>query len=111
VLSEKGKPRPSNLIPLFCITIKLLCTFCTIQKNPYYVPGETHLQERLRKRSFDSGCFSVLHHIYNELKNDESFYEVRREINEMVLKHADINDLVYYQKVLEQIQIMQGQQN
>lgn len=109
MLSEKGKPRPSNLTPLFCTTIKLLCTICTIQKNPYYVPGETHLQERLRKRSFDSGCFSVLQHIFNELKDEDAspFCDLKRDINDGVLRHADINDLVYYQKVLGQFQIIQ----
>lgn len=82
ILEDRRKRTPSNRVLLITTTIKLLCIICTVQKTQYYVPGETNLQERLRKRSFDSGLFSILQHIYNEL-NDveiEPFSDVKKNI-------------------------------
>ena len=49
-------------------SIKLLCLICTPKTNKFYIPGETNLAERLRKRAFDSGTYSLLTYLYRELK-------------------------------------------
>jgi hypothetical protein len=48
-------------------SIRLLCTVCTVRTNRFYIPGETSIAERLRKRSFDTGTFTLMTHLYSEL--------------------------------------------
>ena len=48
--------------------IRLLCLICTPRTNKFYIPGETNLAERLRKRAFDSGTFTLLTLLFMELK-------------------------------------------
>ena len=67
VLSEQKNAKPSRHMPLIETTIKLLCQVCTVKTSRFYIPGETNIAERLRKRAFDSGLFSVLTQIYKEL--------------------------------------------
>lgn len=45
-------------------TIRLLCILSTVKTNRFYIPGETHMVERLRKDAFDRGLYSTLTHIY-----------------------------------------------
>ena len=87
---------------MFQNAIKLLCLVCTARKTHFYIPGETNLSERLRKRAFDSGTFTLLTYIYNELKNVEEnpFKAIRLHIKEQILNYATITDLTYHTKLL-----------
>lgn len=60
------------------------------------------MTERLRKRAFDSGTFTLLTYIYNELKNVEEnpFKAIRQHIKEQILNYATITDLTYHTKLL-----------
>lgn len=113
MLSEQRQLTFSTRMPLMLVAIKLLCIVCTVQKNHFYIPGETNLHERLRKRSFDSGVYSILQQIHLTLKDDERtpFVEIRKEIGEAVLQQPDMNDLVYYTKVLDELQHVQSQRS
>lgn len=51
-------------LEVFQNAIKLLCMVCTARKTQFYIPGETNLSERLRKRAFDSGTFTLLTYIF-----------------------------------------------
>lgn len=64
--------------------IKLLCMVCSARKTQFYIPGETNLSERLRKRAFDSGTFTLLTYIYNELGDTDKnpFMTTREHIKE-----------------------------
>jgi len=55
----------SHLLELMQNAIKLLCMVCTARKTQFYIPGETNLSERLRKRAFDSGTFTLLTYLNN----------------------------------------------
>jgi len=62
----KNAPKTnSKLLDLYQNAIKLLCMVCTARKTQFYIPGETNLSERLRKRAFDSGTFTLLTYLYN----------------------------------------------
>ena len=82
--------------------IKLLCMVCTARKNQFYIPGETNLSERLRKRAFDSGTFTLLSYLYNQLKDVETapFKAIRDHIKDQVLNYATMTDLNYHVKLL-----------
>ena len=68
-LDLKNTPKAnSKLIELYQNAIKLLCLVCAARKTQYYIPGETNLSERLRKRAFDSGTYTLLTYLYNEMK-------------------------------------------
>ena len=54
----------SYMLEVFQNAIKLLCMVCSARKNQFYIPGETNLSERLRKRAFDSGTYTLLTYIY-----------------------------------------------
>ena len=54
-----------QLMEVFQNAIKLLCMVCSARKTQFYIPGETNLSERLRKRAFDSGTFTLLTHLFN----------------------------------------------
>jgi len=65
----------------------------------------------MRKRSFDSGTFTVLTQIHKELNKVDSvdhFAEIRKEIRDKVLNWVDINDLNYHVKVLQRLISMNG---
>lgn len=113
VISEQRKPTFSTRMPLVLVAIRLLIIVCTVQKNQFYIPGETNLHERLRKRSFDSGVYSILQQINLAFKDDERtpFGDIRREIADSVLQHPDVNDLAYYLKVLDELGTIQGSQH
>lgn len=82
--------------------IKLLCMVCSARKTQFYIPGETNLSERLRKRAFDSGTFTLLTYIYNELRETDKdpFATTRDHIKEQVLNYATITDLTYHAKLM-----------
>ena len=82
--------------------IKLLCQVCTARKTQFYIPGETNLSERLRKRAFDSGTFTLLTFIFNSLKEvDKNPYRAIRDfIKDNVLNYATMTDLTYHQRLL-----------
>jgi hypothetical protein len=102
IVDEQQKQKAGAQVVLITTVIRLLVVVCTIKKIPYYVPGESNLQERLRKRSLDSGCFSVLCQIYLELSEEtrSPFTEILRELSEL-LGYADIADLCYHLRVLD----------
>jgi hypothetical protein len=51
-------------------SIKVLVTVCTVRTNKFYIPGETNIAERLRKKALDTGTFILLRHVHSKLKND-----------------------------------------
>jgi hypothetical protein len=51
-------------------SIKVLVTVCTVRANKFYIPGETNIAERLRKKALDTGTFILLRHVHSKLKND-----------------------------------------
>jgi len=44
-------------------SLKILATVCTVKTNKFYIPGETSIAERLRKKAFDTGTFTLLCHM------------------------------------------------
>ena len=92
--------------------IKLLCLICTPRTNKFYIPGETNLAERIRKRAFDSGTFTLLTFIYHELKekSQSEQTEIKDHIREKVLNFADINDLTYHVRLLKALKEKQEKQ-
>lgn len=82
--------------------IKLLCMVCSARKTQFYIPGETNLSERLRKRAFDSGTFTLLTHLFNELRDVDTnpFKAIREHIRDQVLTYATMTDLNYHQRLL-----------
>lgn len=46
---------------------------CTVRTNRFYVPGETNIAERLRKKSLDTGLFTLLQHIYIKINDNNSY--------------------------------------
>ena len=75
---------------------------CTAKKNAYYIPGETNLSERLRKRAFDSGTFTLLTYLFNQLKDTEKspFKQCKEYIKQSVLNYATMTDLTYHLKLI-----------
>ena len=75
---------------------------CTARKTQFYIPGETNLSERLRKRAFDSGTFTLLTYIYNQLREVETapFKPIAAHIKDQVLNYATMTDLTYHVKLL-----------
>ena len=71
---------------------------CTARKTQFYIPGETNLSERLRKRAFDSGTFTLLTYIFNSLKDVEKqpFKQIKEHIRDQVLNYATLTDLSYH---------------
>jgi hypothetical protein len=70
VLAHKDEP-PRKVLELGISSIRLLCILCSAKTNRFYIPGETNLAERLRKRAFDSGTFTVVTHLYRSLKGTD----------------------------------------
>ena len=91
-----------QMLEVYQNAIKLLCMVCTAKKNAYYIPGETNLSERLRKRAFDSGTFTLLTYLFNQLKDVEKspFKQARLHIKENVLNFATMTDLTYHLKLI-----------
>lgn len=98
VEDEKQK---KNEICVNCI--KLLCMICTPRTNKFYIPGETNVAERLRKKAFDSGLFSLLTHIARELKTKqcEEYQQMREYIYVKVFNYSDLADLNYHVRLLK----------
>jgi hypothetical protein len=63
-----------RLVEISIISIKVLCTICTVRTNRFYVPGESNISERLRKKSFDLGLFTLLQQIYIRIKDNNSYF-------------------------------------
>ena len=61
---ESIRKHKQNLIEISKNCIMLLCLICTPRTNKFYIPGETNLAERLRKRAFDSGTFTLLTYLF-----------------------------------------------
>lgn len=103
VLDEVDKAQPRKILELGLVSIRLLMLLCTSRTNRFYIPGETNLAERLRKRAFDSGAYTLVTHIYKALKGCEKrpFVDVRQEIRQRVLNLIELNDLIYHAKVIE----------
>ncbi len=62
-----GDDISDRTLPLKEATIRLLCVLCTVKTNRFYIPGETHIVERLRKESFDKGIFATLLTVHDTL--------------------------------------------
>ena len=64
------------------------------------------MSERLRKRAFDSGTFSLLTYIDATLKDVEAqpFKSIRDHIKQQVLNYANMQDLTYHCKLLKFLQ-------
>lgn len=98
-VEQVNMPRVSfNKLEVFQNAIKLLCMVCTARKTQFYIPGETNLSERLRKRAFDSGTFTLLTYIFERLKNVDKnpFNSIREHIKDQVLNYATMTDLTYH---------------
>ena len=76
---------------------------CTARKTQFYIPGETNLSERLRKRAFDSGTFTLLTYLFNQLKDVEKqpFKAVKEHLKEQVLNYATLTDLTYHSRLIQ----------
>ena len=81
--------------------ILVLSITCTVKTNRFYIPGETSVAERLRKSSFDSGIFTMLHYIIMKLKEHQDYTPLKQHIREKVLNFVELNDLTYHAKVLK----------
>ena len=68
VLDVANKGHSSRQLDLYITTCKLLCLVVTAKTTKFYIPGETNLVERLRKRAFDCGTFTLLTYLFKELK-------------------------------------------
>ena len=92
----------AQILEVFQNAIKLLCMVCTARKTQFYIPGETNLSERLRKRAFDSGTFTLLTYLFNQLKDvqDNPFKAIREHIQQQILNYETMTDLVYHAKLL-----------
>ena len=75
---------------------------CTARKTQFYIPGETNLSERLRKRAFDSGTFTLLTYLFNQLKDvqENPFKAIREHIQQQILNYETMTDLAYHAKLL-----------
>ena len=73
VLEAQENPN-KRLVEISIISIKVLCTICTVRTNRFYVPGESNISERLRKKSFDMGVFTLLQQIYMRIKDSSSHF-------------------------------------
>ena len=80
---------------------------CTARKTTAYIPGETNLAERLRKRAFDSGTFTLLTYLFSQLKNVDRnpFKAIKDHIKDQVLNYATISDLTYHLRLLTFIKV------
>ena len=68
LLDVANKGLSSRQLELYITTSKLLCLVVTAKTTKFYIPGETNLVERLRKRAFDCGTFTLLTYMFKELK-------------------------------------------
>ena len=90
----KNNNHGSRHLDLYIITVKLLTLVVTAKTTKFYIPGETNLVERLRKRALDTGTYTLLTYIFKELKSsadqNTKFQELRTYIKEKVLNFADL---------------------
>ena len=93
----------AQMLEVYQNAIKLLCLVCTARKTQFYIPGETNLSERLRKRAFDSGTFTLLTYLYNELKDikENPFKAIREHIQHQILNYETVTDLAYHSRLLK----------
>lgn len=107
IIEEQKNHKPSRGAQICLNTAKLLCNLSTVKTTRYYIPGETNTAERLRKYAFDSGIFTLLNYLYNNLnKNKQPFSELRDYIKTKVLNLLELNDLHYHVSVLKAIKTM-----
>lgn len=62
------------------------------------------MSERLRKSSFDSGIFTMLHYVIMNLKEGEDYTPLKQHLREKVLNWVELGDLTYHAKVLKMLQ-------
>lgn len=74
---------------------------CTVKTNRFYIPGETSISERLRKSAFDSGTYTLMHHLNKHLNDNSQSGDVKQHIREKVLNWIEIQDLQYQAKVMK----------
>jgi len=61
-------------------TVKLLCVLCTVKTSRFYIPGETHIVERLRKESFDKGIFATLTWLFQTLSGVSYAKDLKKQV-------------------------------
>ena len=72
-------------------SVKLLCVIASVKTNRFYIPGETNLVEKLRKKSMESGVFALLSYINFTIKESNPSYQViRKYIKEKSLNMMDM---------------------
>jgi hypothetical protein len=81
----------------------VLSQTCTVKTNRFYIPGETSVSERLRKSSFDSGIFTMLHYVIMKLKEGDDYTPLKQHLREKVLNWVELSDLTYHAKVLKML--------
>lgn len=75
-------------------SIRILCWLSTVKTNRFYIPGETNLVEKLRKRAMDNGIFAAISTIYYNLKpQNPSCERMKKYIREKSLNMMDLSDL------------------
>ena len=83
-------------------TVRLLCFLCTVKTNRFYIPGETNMAERLRKKSFDKGIFATLSLIFEVLEKKKTIsQDLKTFVKEKVLNLIELGDLIYHASVIE----------
>lgn len=89
-------------IELMISLVKLLCFLCTVKTNNCYIPGETTQVERLRKLAIDSGTYSTVNFIYENMDESKASVDSKEMITNLksfmqnkVFNHIDLNDLAY----------------
>lgn len=99
ILEEQGQHN-QRLVEINKQALHVLCLSACVKLNRFYIPGETSMAERLRKRSYDCGTYSMIHHIYNHLSESSGLRDLKIFIKEKVLNWIELNELIYHHKVL-----------
>lgn len=100
---EEQHAHNSRLIEINKCAVRVLCLIGCVKQNRFYIPGETSMAERLRKRSYDCGTYSMIHHVYNNLSAESQLADLKTFIKEKVLNWIELNELIYHQKVLKML--------
>lgn len=93
---EEQHTHNSRLIEINRCALRVLCLTACVKQNRFYIPGETSMAERLRKRSYDCGTYSMIHHVYNNLSAEGQLGDLKKFIKEKVLNWIELNELIYH---------------
>ena len=102
IIDEQGRKKESRQLDLSLKTIDLIIVCCNVKMNKFYIPGETNISERLRKRALETGAFTLLTYLYDKISStSQQFTDVRNNIRNKMLNWAELKDLAYHAKVLD----------